>query len=693
MKQLLYPKSVAVIGVSHEPTKIGFIVFDNLLNSFKGKVFGINPNSEPVLGRPLYKTVLDVEEKIDMVVICVPAELVPKVLESCGKKRIAVAIVISAGFSESGEGGKALEKEAIEIAKKYDIRILGPNCLGVINNFDGLNASFAASKLPAKYRVGIFSQSGAMGAAMLDFANGSGFGFSYFVSLGNKSDISETDLISDWIEDDNVKVALGYLEDVKNGPEFLEVAQKFTAKKPLILLKGGTTKEGSGAAHLHTAALAGDSVVFEAAIKEAGVIIARNLGDLFELAVAFSENGLPRGKKLAIVSNAGGPSVLAADACGNEKVELASLNPKSINDLATKTRAASLSNPIDLRGDATSKEFGEALNILENDRQVDAILVIVTPQAMTELENIAWEAVSAKRTGKKPIYINFIGGELVEKAKDICSENGLATFSYPERAVRAFRYQTEFEAQKIRLAQKPKKHPKHKIARSIINFSERGINPERLAALLSVYGVPMAKTLVVKNPKEAAAALKQIKPPVVMKILSPDILHKTDVGGVMLGIETEEEAKKAFKKIVTNVKKRKPNAQIDGITVMQTAKEGLELIVGAKKDPVFGPVLVFGFGGIFVELVSDFVTAVGPFDEVKIRQMISETKVVKIIRGYRGENGYSERALIQAMLAVAALISDHPEIAQIEINPLVLEEKGGALGLDAKIELTGSVLK
>jgi acetate---CoA ligase (ADP-forming) len=691
VKSLLNPKTVAVVGASREPQKIGYIIFDNLLSGFSGKVYPVNPKATEILGEKVFKTVHDIKGKIDLAVISVPAPNVVHALESCGKKGIKTAIIISAGFSESGHAGTLREKEIIAVAKKFKMRILGPNCLGVINNFSGLNASFATAKLPSKYKVGIFSQSGAMGSAMLDFANGRNFGFSYFVSLGNKSDISELDLISSWESDENVEIAVGYIEDVKDGPKFMEACKRFTAKKPLILLKGGMTKDGSKAASLHTAAMAQDEVVFKAAMRESGVILARNLGDLFELAVAFSAGKLPKGKNLAILSNAGGPSVLGADACSFEQVNLPRLSAHSVQEISQKTKAASIENPIDLRGDATQSEFRAALWALNQDQNINGILVIVTPQAMTEVDGIAYEIVDFYRNGKKPIYVNYIGGEIVSRAIEIAAENGVPTFGFPERAVRAFAFQAEYALRRLHPDTKSKKHPKHQVVKSLINFSEQNVSHDRLFTILNAYGVPMAKTLLAKNATEAAEALKEIKAPLVMKIFSPDILHKTDIGGVLFGINTAEEAGAGFGKIVNNAKKHHPKAQIDGVTMMETAKEGLEVIVGAKKDPTFGPVLMFGFGGIFVELVSDYSLILAPFTTDKIKQMIAETNVSKIIKGYRGRAAYSEKSLIEAIHAIGALVEDHPEIQEVEINPLILTDDGRSVGLDAKIAVKKSL--
>jgi acetate---CoA ligase (ADP-forming) len=618
----------------------------------------------------------------------VPAKLVPRVLESCGKKKIPFVVIISSGFSEVGKAGEDREIELSKIAKKHQIRILGPNCLGIINNFDNINASFATSKLPTKYRVGVFSQSGAMGAAMLDFANGGGFGFSYFVSLGNKVDISEADLIESWTDDDNVKVGVGYLEDIKDGKAFMAAARKFTSKKPLIILKGGLTKSGEKAALLHTAAMAQDEEVFKAAMQDAGVILAKNLSDLFELAFSFANNPLPKGKKLAIISNAGGPSVVTADACDFEKVDLAKLSARTIHELSQKTEAASLENPIDLRGDASSKDFSLALKLVEADPEVDGILVIASPQRMTEVDEIAWEIVQAKKSSKKPIYVNFLGGEVVGSAREILKNNGIADFTYPERAVRSFRFQAEFKKIKSREARELKKHHKHAVAKSVIRFSGQNMSYAALSKLLELYGVPMADVRLVKSQSEAKKSLGDIKPPVVMKISSPDILHKTDFGGVMLGIKNEEEAALAYDKILKNIRRNCPKAKINGVVVMEMAHEGLELIVGAKRDATFGPVLMFGFGGILVELIGDYNLAVSPFDREKVKKLIAETKVSQIIKGYRVSKKYDQKILEDVILGVGRLMTEHPEIASIEINPVVLSDNGkGALGLDAKIDI------
>lgn len=694
MKSLLNPKTIAVIGASRETGKVGNIVFDNLLSGFRGEVFAVNPNADEILGQKSYKTILDIEDSIDLAVICTPIPVVQKVLESCGKKKVKTAIIITAGYSEAGTKGKEAEKEVFETAEKHNIRILGPNCLGVINNFSGMNASFATAKMPEKYKVGIFSQSGAMGAAILDFANGNDFGFSYFVSLGNKIDISEVDLIESWTNDPNVSVGVGYIEDVKDGPAFICAAQKFTQKKPLILLKGGMTKEGEAAATLHTAAMAGDEVVFEAAMREAGVILARDMNDLFELAVTFAEDKNPKRGGLCVISNAGGPSVLAVDACGREGACLAELSPHTINQIVKHTEAASVANPIDLRGDATSNDFKVAMRTCMKDPGVGGILIVVTPQAMTDVESIAWEIVWAKKESKIPIYVNFIGGEYVAKAKEICAEGGVPIFSFPERAVRAFKFQSDLgsrpglkEVPRPGLNTKAGKHPKHHVAKSLLKFSGGEPSYNQIASILRLYDIPMAESILVRSPKELEGALKKLKLPVVMKIFSPDILHKTDVGGVIFGVKDLSDAEKAFVKIINNVKKHKPNAHIRGVVVNEMVEEGIEIILGAKRDPIFGPVLMGGFGGIFVELISDVSVVLAPFTREKIAAALERTAVSRIIKGYRGGK-YDQKALLDAACGVGQLILDHPEIEQIEVNPLRLEENGaGVLGLDAKIKI------
>jgi len=690
MKKFFSPSSICVIGASRNPEKIGYIIFENLVNYFEGKVFGVNPSAQEILGQKIYRSVLEIKEKIDVAVICIPADLVPQALEECGKKGILYAIIISAGFSESGRSGTEREKKLLEIAQKFGIRILGPNCLGLINNLKNLNASFAPSQLPPKRKVAIFSQSGAMGAAILDFACGENFGFSYFVSLGNKADISEIDLLEAWEKDSEIDLAVGYLEDIKDGQKFLEVAKKFSLKKPLILLKGGMSKAGNRAAASHTAAMAQDIEVFKTACFESGVVLAKNLSDMFELAVAFSENPIPQSKGLAIITNAGGPAVLAADACESEGVELPHPGQKTIQVIYQNTLAASIKNPIDLRGDARPSDYRITLEAVLKDKNFSGVLLIISPQRMTEVNKIAEEISKVKKKAKKPIYVNFLGGKMVAEARKICRENQIPSFTYPERGVRAFRFQAERNAVVDFLKKERDEfrepHPNFEKVNQLLKVAFLGPSYPLISKILSLYNVPMAEVVLAKNENQAALALKKIKPPVVMKVCSKDILHKTDVGGVILGIKNKREARLAFRKIIENVKRNCPEASVEGVIVMEMASEGLELILGAKKDAVFGPVLMFGFGGIFVELIKDFSLALPPFSQEKIRQMILKTKASKIIYGYRGKN-YNPEVLEKTLLGLARLIVEHPQIKSIEVNPAILMDKNNQiLGLDAKLE-------
>lgn len=690
MKKLFSPRSICVIGVSRNPEKIGYIVFENLVKYFGGKVFGVNPNAQEILGQKIYSSILDIKEKIDVAVICVPADLVGQVLEECGKKGVLYAIIISAGFSESGRSGAEKEKNILEIARKYQIRILGPNCLGLINNFKNLNASFAPSAFPPKRKVAIFSQSGAMGAAILDFACGENFGFSYFLSLGNKADICEVDLLEAWENDPNVDVAVGYLEDIRNGEKFLKAVKSFSSKKPFILLKGGMSKKGYKAAASHTAAMAQDTEIFKTACFEGGVVLAKNLSDMFELAIAFAENPIPKSNRLAIITNAGGPAVLAADACEAEGVELPSPEPKTIKLIHQNTFAASIKNPIDLRGDARPSDYKISLQAVLKDKNFDGILLIISPQRMTEVDKIAQEISQIKKKAKKPIYVNFLGGKLVFQARKICRENQVPSFAYPERGVRAFRFQSE-RNKIVDFLKKEKNefeslHPQFNKVAQLLKIARLSSTYPVLSKILSAYGVPMAEVVLARNEEEAVSAFKKIKPPAVMKICSPDIIHKTDVGGVILGIKNENEARLGFRKITENAKRNCPDAYIEGVIVMETASEGIELILGAKRDPVFGPVLMFGFGGIFVELIRDFSLALTPFNRDKIRKMILKTKASKIIYGYRGKN-YNPKKLEDALLGLARLVVEYPQIKSVEVNPVILMDNSKILGLDAKLEL------
>ncbi|OIP24674.1 acyl-CoA synthetase [bacterium CG2_30_37_16] len=698
-KELLFhPKSIAVIGASRESDKLGYLVLANIKRyGYKGKVFPVNPKADEILGYKCYQTVHHVPENIDMTVILIPAPFVPDIVEQCGIKGIKTVIIITAGFKEIGKEGKEMEDRIAEIAKNHNIRILGPNCLGFIDTYQKINASFAES-MPEKYDVAVFSQSGAVCTAILDWANLNGIGFSRFVSLGNKSDINENDLLLEWENDKAARVILGYLEAISNGPEFIKRASKITEKKPLIILKAGITSAGAKAAASHTGSLAGSETAVSAAFKKAGIIRANSLEELFDYAKVFAYQPLIKGNKIAIVANAGGPAVMTTDAVIESKLELAKLSPITTAYLERKLPPiASKKNPIDVVGDAKADRYKVALEATLSDKGVDGVIVILTPQITTEVEETAKIIVTLSRRYNKPVVAAFMGGKRVEAGLKILNDNKIPAFNFPERAVRVLEamyqyrnYLNERPNYKVAYFDKDKDRVSYLLGQAeAADIYNLGDSMDSLASkILKSYGIPVAKSIMAKTAEEAAEAAAVIGFPVVLKITSQDILHKTDVGGVKIGLNNKVEAKEAFKEIINSVNAKMPDARVEGITVYHMVRKGQEVIVGAKRDPVFGPVIVFGLGGIMVEVLHDVSFRIAPVSLREAEEMIEETKGSKLLKSFRGGEAYDIEAIADTILRLSHLMIDFSEIEEIDINPLRVNERNkGVIALDVKMVL------
>ncbi|HBG81824.1 TPA: acyl-CoA synthetase [candidate division CPR2 bacterium] len=699
-KNLLFqPKSIAIIGASRDPDKLGFLVLANIKRyGFRGKIYPVNPKAEEILGYKCYQTIHHIPDSVDMAVILVPAFYVPEVLEQCGIKGIKTAIIISAGFGEIGGKGKELERQIKEIANDHQIRVLGPNCLGYIDTFQKLNASFAQS-MPEKNNIAVFSQSGAVCTAILDWANANDIGFSRFVSLGNKADIDESDLFQEWENDNAAKVILGYLEGISEGDNFIRFAKKITAKKPLIVLKAGITSAGAKAAASHTGSLAGSETAVSAAFKKAGIIRAYNLEELFDYAKVFAFEPLLKGNKIAIIANAGGPSVMTADAIFQSKLELAKLNSITKAYLERKLpKMASINNPVDLVGDAKADRYKIGLEAVLADKNVDGVIVIATPQITTEVKKTAEVIVAMQRKYKKPVIASFMGGKKISEGVKVLAENKIPTFDFPERAVRAFEAMFEYSEYLDRkdktdliLTENINKDRVNNLLREahVAGIFNLGDSLDSLAAkILRSYGVNVAKSQLTKNTEEAAEAAQSIGFPVVLKITSQDILHKTDVGGVKIGLNNKTEVKEAFKEIMASVNKKMPEARIEGITVYHMVRKGQEVIVGGKRDPIFGPVIVFGLGGIMVELIHDVAFRIAPVTKKEALEMIAETKSSKLLQEFRGGEAYDIDAISDTIIRLSKLMTDFPEIEEVDINPLRVNERNkGVIALDVKMVL------
>lgn len=692
MDAIFNPKAIAVIGASAEEKKVGNAVLRNLLNGFNGKVYPINPTKSEILSLKCYPTVSAVPDQVDLAVVVIPAKAVAEALKDCAKAGVKGVVVITAGFKEVGGEGVAREKEIVEIVRNAGMKMVGPNCLGVMNTKNKMNASFAA-ELPPPGRVAFFSQSGALGVAIIDWALENNFGFSKFVSFGNKADLNETDFLEYFAKDPETDVILGYIEDVVDGMKFLNVAKEVTKVKPVILIKSGATEAGARAASSHTGALAGSDRAFTEAFRKTGIIRAQGIQELFDTAEMFLSRKLPKGRRLLIVTNAGGPGIIAADTADRLGIKLDPMTPASIDAIADKLPSnASLYNPVDVIGDATSERYRVVLEQAAKDEAAEGICVILTPQAMTDVENIADVVVSVSKTTEKPIFTTFIGGQRIKNAVRKLKENQIPNFSDPSVAITAYSKLVDFVGL-LRKEVKPEEpisipiDHKRRVAEIIEKVKEANITEiggEEAFEILSLYGFSFPDRALAKTPMEAVAVAERIGYPVVMKISSPHILHKTDVGGVKLNLTNEKAVYNAFIEITTNVKRVMPDAFIEGVMIYEMISGGKEVILGISYDRTFGHMVMFGLGGIYVEILKDVSFRIVPVNEEEAYEMIREIKGSRILDGVRGEKPYDKRDIVNSIRRLSQLVEDFPIIKEVDINPYLVFNNGG-IGLDARI--------
>ncbi|MFA0740421.1 MAG: hypothetical protein DFNUSKGM_000527 [Candidatus Fervidibacter sacchari] len=698
LRPILEPQSVAVIGASRQPGTVGYAVLSNLLmGQYTGIVYPVNPKAKAICGVRTYPSVLEIPDPVDLAVIIVRAPLVPQVLEECGQKGVKGAIVISAGFKETGPEGAKLEAQVREIAHHYGIALVGPNCLGVINTDPNyrLNASFA-KEMPLPGNIAFISQSGALCTAVLDYAKGQGIGFSKVISLGNKADVNENDFLAYLWQDPHTQVILLYVEELTEGRRFLQLAREITGegdgRKPILALKAGRTPAGARAVASHTGSLAGSDEVYEALFAQAGVLRADTVEDLFEYAIAFANQPLPNGRRTVIITNAGGPGIMATDACVRYGLELAQLNEKTLEQLRQKLPPhASLLNPIDLIGDAQHDRYEAALDAVLDDPNVDAVIVLLTPQAMTDIENIANVIVQKSKQRVKPILACFMGLVDISAGVNILKENGVPCYSFPEDAVRALAAMVKYVDWIRRPRTGFKMFPVDtERARNLLSkapVSEHGFIPEEVAfQVLEAYGFPVLPWGVAKTPEEAVSVARQIGYPVVLKVLSPDIVHKFDVGGVQLNLNSDSDVKQAFEKIINSVKQHLPEARIEGVIVQAMAKKGREVILGLKRDPQFGPILMFGLGGIYVEVLRDVTFRFAPVRELGAYRMVRDIRTYKLLEGVRGEPPADIDKIVECIERLSQLAIEQDLIEELDINPLIVYPQGeGAVVVDVRI--------
>ena len=693
---VLSPKSIAVIGASDKRGSVGATITSNIMNGFKGTVYPISPTRETVFYKKAYKSVLDVPKSIDLAVIVIKNTLVAPVLEECGKKKIKGVIIITAGFKEVDEEGAKREQQVKDIAKKYNIQVIGPNCLGVMNLDPKtmMNSTFL-KVTPKSGKIALVSQSGAICAALVEDASAQGIGFSAVVSLGNKAAMSEVDVLKILANHKQTEVIVMYLEDMGDGQEFLKVCKNITKKlkKPVLVLKSGRSPEGAKAAMSHTGALMGSDEIYDALLKQSGAIRVDTMEELFDYATAFSKQPLPSKGDLVIVSNAGGPAIISTDACSKAKIKMADITSirKQIDEVIPPW--GSSRNPVDIVGDADFNRFNNVLDRVLKHPKVGSVISMCTPSGTLDYDKLAEVIVDMSKKYKKTMLASLMGLDEGITNREILAAGNVPYYTYAEGAIRTLAAMIRFSNW---VKSSPGKITKFKVnkakAKKIFDKVKKEKRPNLLEEegqeVLKAYGLPLPKSALAKNESEAVKIAKKIGYPVVMKIASPQIIHKSDAGGVKVNLTNDSEVKDAFKTIVKNAKKYNKKAEIKGVLIVEMVKGGKELIIGSKLEPGFGPVIMLGMGGIYVEVLKDVTFKLAPVTDKEADDMISSIKTQKLLQGVRGEKPSDIAKLSECIQRLSQLVSDFKEIKELDMNPVLVMEKGkGCRILDVRIGL------
>ncbi|OQX86857.1 acyl-CoA synthetase [candidate division KSB1 bacterium 4484_87] len=696
---IMNPKSIAVVGASNRPGSVGLAVISNLIKGgYQGVLYPVNPKTQSVQSIKSYPSLSDIPDQIDLAVIIVPAKVVSNVLEEAGKKGVKGAVVITAGFKEVGGEGVELENKLRETAHEYGISVIGPNCLGVINNdaHIRMNASFA-TKMPLPGNIAFISQSGALCTSVLDYADGRHIGFSKFISFGNKADVNEIDLLNYLKDDPETDVILMYLEDISDGHKFLEVARDiaWNARKPMIALKSGRSAAGARAAASHTGSLAGSDSAYDAIFRQSGIQRVDRIDELLDYGVAFAQQPLPENNRIAIITNAGGPGIMATDAAIRTGLEIAEFSEATKEKLKRDLPpTASINNPVDVIGDATHERYEASIRHILLDENVDGAIVILTPQAMTDIVETAQVVPRAAELINKPVLCSFMGIVDVSEGIKVLEKNGFPNYAFPEQAVRAMASMVRY-SDHMKYGDRDYVHydVNEEAVREIIRTKLKDrdssyLTQQEANVILKHYGFPVLPSKLITDVKQIPDAGKEIGYPVVMKIMSPDIVHKFDAGGVILKIHSDEEARQAYEKILENARAYKADAKIEGVLMEKMAGKGIEVILGAFKDPKFGPMVMFGLGGTFVEVMKDVSFRLAPMWKLSAERMIKTTKSYKLLQGVRGNPPSDIEAIQDCILRLSQLVTEHPEIAELDMNPLIVYPEGqGCSVADSRILL------
>lgn len=695
LERIFNPQTIAVIGATNKKGHVGNALMENLIaGGFKGQIYPVNPHRKRISNLKVYPTINDVPEKVDLALVATPAPTVPKIARQCGQAEVAGLIIISSGFKESGKEGKALYKRLLRVVQKYPTRVIGPNCLGFLRPSQNLNASFALQNaLPG--HVAFISQSGALGASILDWSLKQGIGFSFFISIGDMIDVGFSHLIDFINQDPNTSSILLYVETIEDCRRFMSAARAFSRSRPVFVLKAGKSKEGARAALSHTGSIAGDSMVFEAALERVGALRVSRLEELFDCTHSLAMQKLPPGNRLAIVTNAGGPAVIATDILVERGGRLADISPETQQALRkVLPPAANVVNPVDILGDADAQRYREAVRSCLEDLQIDGVLVILAPQAMTNPTAVAETLATLPNRQQKTLLASWMGGEEVVEGIKILTKAKIPAYQFPERAVETFINMYTYKRNQELLQQTPGTIPSQftpdlraakRLIRNVVSKGRYILTEEESKKLLSYYDFPIPESILAKNIEQSVRAARKIGFPVAMKIAVPNLLHKTEYQGVKLNISSENAVRVAFSEIRENFY-LKTKTRLSGVLVEEMIKKRYELFLGCKKDSLFGPIILFGKGGVDVEVFQDISTALPPLNMKLAQRLLEETKIYTLLKGYRGLPATDLKALQFLLYKFAYLVVDCYEIAEIDINPFSVDETGGVV-LDAKIIL------
>jgi acetyl coenzyme A synthetase (ADP forming)-like protein len=696
------PQGVAVIGASRDPSKLGFGLLRNLADAeqgYPGPIYPVNPKvSGEILGLQCYPAIDAVPDPVELAVLIIPAAAVPAAMEACGRRGVKAAVVISGGFRETGSEGAAREREVVEIAQRYGMRVMGPNGIGVIDTRTPLNTTFVKG-MPPRGHIAFMSQSGALCGGVIDWTMGRGIGFSRLLSVGNEADVNETDVIPFLAADDSSRVIVLYLEDVKGGPAFVDALREAVTRKPVLVLKAGRTASGQAATASHTGALAGAHAAFRAACLQAGAFEAEGIEELFNGALALAYQPLPAGDRVAILTNSGGPAALAADAFEAAGLRLARVGPETQEMLRECVhREVQMLGPVDLLGGADEHHYRNAADAVLADPAVDGVLAILVPQVLVNPAAVvrALAAAAAAQIGpRKPLLLCLMGEASLKEAQRAAHEAEVPAYTFPEDAVAAFkvlwRRARWLERESAEADPYRELRTEQESRRAEEQMSGSAVEQSVLAggeanALLEAYGIPTPPEGLAAGPHEAAALASRIGFPVALKLISPDILHKTDMGGVILGVQDEEAAVAGYETLLARAARAHPGAEIRGVLVQKMITGGQEVIVGVKRDPTFGPLVMFGLGGVYVEALADVSFRLAPLTVADAWDMLKEVRSAKLLEGLRGNPPADRAALVDLIVSVGRLAAAHPEVAELDLNPVLVQPEGkGVVAIDVRV--------